>query len=211
MTDKYGFSSPYASWSEAKKNATGYEAESIFEKVKAAHLKVKNGEVAYTRDTALFDKIEYSWPLLSGLLWVASRSNNRLNLIDFGGALGTSYYQNRSFLSHLDLFKWNIVEQEKFVKCGKDLFEDQHLQFYFNIQDCVKECNPNVILLSGVLQYIEKPYELLQLIFDLQFEYILFDRTAFSASGSECLSVRRIPLRSMMQALFGGFLMKISL
>lgn len=39
--------------------------------------------------------------------------------------------------------------------------------------------NPNVLLLSSILQYIEKAYELLYNILKSNFEYILIDRMAF--------------------------------
>lgn len=191
---EYGFIGDFFSWEEAKQQCAGYDSEVIFEKVKNAALKVKNGEAVYERDSVLFDKIQYSWPLLSGLLWIASLNDNRLNLIDFGGALGTSYYQNREFLKHLKELTWNIVEQEHFVKCGKELFEDYHLKFYFRIEDCLKGDDiPNTVLLSGVLQNIEKPYELLMKIADLNFQYLLIDRTPFSADSTECLKIQEVP------------------
>ena len=65
---------------------------------------------------------------------------------------------------HLKELKWNIAEQEKMVKCGKKYFETDYLKFYFNLDDCIEEQNPDLILLSGVIQYIEKPYDLLSRI-----------------------------------------------
>jgi putative methyltransferase (TIGR04325 family) len=85
------------------------------------------------------------------------------------------------------------VEQENFVKCGKELFEDKKLKFHFSIEDCLKRGDsPDTILLSGVLAYIEKPYELLEKIFDLNFTYILIDRTSFSMSGDECIMIQKV-------------------
>jgi putative methyltransferase (TIGR04325 family) len=191
---EYGFFGDFPSWEEARKESTGYDSEVIFEKVKNAALKVKNGEAVYERDSVLFDRIQYSWPLLSGLLWIASMSDNKLNLIDFGGSLGTSYYQSRKFLKHLKALRWNIVEQEYFVKCGRDIFEDEHLKFHFNIEDCIKKGGvPDAILISGVLEYIEKPYELLSRIFGFNIKYILIDRTPFSADGRDCITIQKVP------------------
>ncbi len=191
---KRGFGGDYSSWEEARKQSTGYNSEVIFEKVKNAALKVKNGETVYERDSVLFDKIQYSWPTLSGLLWIASMNDNRLNLIDFGGSLGTSYYQNRKFLKHLKALTWNVVEQERFVKCGKELFEGENLKFHFSMEDCIRKGNvPDVVLFSGVLEYIEKPYELLNRIFDFTVKYILIDRTPFSADGRNCITVQKVP------------------
>ena len=81
----------FSSWNEAKKASTGHGTEEIVTKVRDSTLKVKSGNAAYTRDSVAFDRIEYSWPLLAGLMWVASQSNNKLKLVDFGGSLGSTY------------------------------------------------------------------------------------------------------------------------
>jgi putative methyltransferase (TIGR04325 family) len=43
-------------------------------------------------------------------------SQNKLSILDFGGALGSSYFQNRNILKNKLNFKWGIVEQEKLCK-----------------------------------------------------------------------------------------------
>jgi putative methyltransferase (TIGR04325 family) len=72
------------------------------------------------------------------------------------------------------------VEQKRFVDFGKNNFEDKKLKFYYDIESCIKQECPNVLLLSSVLQYIEKPYELLDELLKNNFETILIDRTSFS-------------------------------
>lgn len=191
---KYGFSGNYSSWEEAKRASTGYDSDSILKKVKDALLKVKNGEAVYERDSVLFDKIEYSWPLLSGLLWIAANEDGKLRLIDFGGSLGSSYFQNRLFLKTLKEVEWNIVEQKHFVECGKKHFEDDKLRFYESIEECLAKQRqpPNAILLSGVIQYTEKPYELIDYIINKKFKYLIFDRTTFNKCNNDKLVVQRI-------------------
>ena len=43
------------------------------------------------------DVMEYQFPLLSGLLYAAARDGG-LSVVDFGGALGSTYFQCRDFL-----------------------------------------------------------------------------------------------------------------
>lgn len=178
-TSAYGWFGNYPNWEEARNNCTGYDTSIILEKVKNSLLKVKNGEAIYERDSVLFDKTEYSWPLLAGLMWVAAQNEGKLNLIDFGGSLGSSYFQNKKFLENLKETKWNIVEQENFVTCGKNNFENEELFFFNSIEECINKQKPNLILLSSVLPYIEKPYELLDIIFSHGIKYIIFDRMPF--------------------------------
>ena len=188
-----GFYGNYRTWDEACRASNGYDSDAILDRVKDALLKVKSGEAVYERDSVLFDKVEYSWPLLAGLLWIASQEGNRLNIVDFGGSLGSSYYQNRHFLAHLPELKWNIIEQKKFVECGKQCFEDEHLKFYYNLDDCLKEQKPDTILLSSVIQYLEKPYDLLQEIINKRFQYLVIDRTAFIEAGDDRITVQKVP------------------
>lgn len=188
-----GYFGNYKTWEDARKGSGGYDSDIILNKVKDALLKVKNGQAVYERDSALFDKIQYSWALLAGLLWIASRNENRLNVMDFGGSLGSTYFQNRNLLSHLREVNWSIIEQKKFVDCGKRYFEDKHLAFYYAIDECLKERHPDTILLSSVIQYLEKPYDLLREIVSKRFTYVLFDRTAFSLNAEDRITVQKVP------------------
>jgi putative methyltransferase (TIGR04325 family) len=191
---KYGFCGNYLSWEDARRDSIGYDSGIILEKVKNSLLKVKNGEAVYERDSVLFDEIKYSWPLLATLLLIAGQKGNSLNIIDFGGSLGSTYYQNLKYLSNLNELKWNIVEQESFVICGKKFFEDQSLKFYYDINSCLEETQPNSILFSGSFQYLEKPFEFLSDVLDIQFEYILFDRTTFATNvNKNILTVQKVP------------------
>ena len=193
LTVEAGYFGDYPIWADAASASVGYDSELILNKVKEALLKVKSGEAVYERDSVLFDDIEYSWPLLAGLLWAASLNGNRLDLVDFGGSLGSSYYQNRRFLEYLQELRWNVVEQERFVECGRRYFEDDRLRFYRDIDECLKGRKPGTILLSSVLQYLEKPYELLAKVLEFRFEVVIVDRTPFLGEGDDRITVQKVP------------------
>lgn len=193
VINKVGYSGNYSNWDDAKKDSTGYHADLILRKVKYSLLKVKSGEAAYERDSVLFEEVQYSWPLLAGLLWIASCNANRLNLLDFGGSLGSSYFQNRAFLLHLNEFSWNVVEQENFVRCGREFFEDQFLKFYFTIDECLEARHPDAIFLGSVIQYLERPYDFLREVISNKFPFIIFDRTPFINGNHARLTVQRVP------------------
>jgi putative methyltransferase (TIGR04325 family) len=175
----YGWHGNFSSWSEAMQKSAGYDSFFILEKVKASSLKVKAGSAVYERDSMLFDHIEYSFPLLSGLLHIAGQYKNNLNVLDFGGSLGSSYFQNKYFLDALAEVNWCIVEQPGFVKTGKELFDDKRLHFFNSLDECFQAYGIHAILLSSVLQYLEKPYELLEEILSKNPDYIIVDRTPF--------------------------------
>jgi putative methyltransferase (TIGR04325 family) len=90
--------------------------------------------------------------------------------------------------------QWSIVEQKKFVETGKLYFENQHLKFYFTLDDCVRERHPDVILFSGVIQYLENPYKILTDTLSKGFNQIIFDRTPFLMNGGiDQLTLQRVP------------------
>ena len=185
--NKYGWKGSYKAWEEAKKASVGYDSEVILQKVRASLLKVKNREAIYERDSVIFDKIQYSWPLLAGLMYACAKSKGKLRVLDFGGSLGSTYFQNKRFLDELDEVSWSVVEQKHFIDVGKKDFQDSRLKFYYDIETCKKEQNPNILVLSSVLQYIEKPYDLLDKILRDNFEFILLDRTIFSKNKKKDL------------------------
>ena len=194
---KWGWYGNFKTWQEAQNKSAGYETEAIIEKVASSLLKVKNGEAVYERDSVLFDKIEYSWELLATLMWVAAQNEGVLNLIDFGGSLGSTYYQNKKILDKLNQVSWNIVEQPIFVKVGIESFQNETLKFYHSMNDCCSEHNKriDVILFSGVLQYVETPFDFLKEAFGFGIKYIIVDRTGFTLNNKQRITIQKVPLR----------------
>jgi len=189
---KYGWRGNYKNWNEAKSKTTGYDNEIIFKKVANAALKVKRGEAIYERDSVIFTKIEYSWPLLAGLMYVSARKGGKLSVLDFGGSLGTTYFQNRRFFFGLNI-EWSIIEQKHFVKFGNRDIADDKLKFYESIDSCLKERSPDVVVLSSVLQYIESPYTFLNELIEYGSEFLIFARTGFTLNNKDRLTVQKVP------------------
>lgn len=189
---RYGWSGNYPSWQAAQREATGYDSVMILEKVKNSLLKVKNGEAVYERDSVLFDHIEYDWPVLAGLMWVAAQHQGRLSVLDFGGSLGSSFFQNRKFLSSSMVLEWSVVEQAHFVEAGVSHLQDEKLKFFTTCEQCLAERNPNVILLSSVLSYIEKPFELLKYLASLQIEFLIIDRLPVIKGDRDQIKLQKV-------------------
>lgn len=192
-TRNAGYEGHYASWQEALAHSTGYDSALILEKVCTALAKVKLGEAIYERDSVLFDKIEYPFPVLAALLRAAAANGGRLKVLDFGGSLGSTYFQCREFLSVLPQLTWHIVEQEIFVMRGKELFETEQLKFYSSMTESAKDQQPDVVLFSSALQYIPNPFEVLRAAIESGSQYIIIDRTPFSTMNKDSLCVQHVP------------------
>ena len=193
FASKYGWSGDYKSWDKAKQTSTGYDASLILEKVKTSTLKVKKGDAVFERDSVLFDTIEYSWPLLASLMWIAARNKGKLSVIDFGGSLGSSYFQNRYFLSTLEHVQWSVIEQKSFVECGRQYFEDAELKFFYNIEACIEARGiPDVLLVSCALPYLEQPLKMLSDFLHTGIPYFIIDNTPFNYQDHDRISVQRV-------------------
>ena len=181
------FRGQFTTWEEAASQCSGYEEESILSRVLASTLEVKRGNAAYERDSIIFSEIQYSWPILSGLMRAAGVNSGVLNVLDFGGSLGSSFFQNQKFLVGLKEVSWNVVEQPHFVKAGIEHIQDEILKFYMTIDECLAENSPNVIILSSVLQYVQDPMALLECLADLGAETLIIDRTCYLKEGKRSI------------------------
>jgi putative methyltransferase (TIGR04325 family) len=187
------FSGDYPDWETARRHSTGYDAPEIRDRVLESMNKIKTGQAVFERDSVLLDRPEYPWPVIASLLWIACQKGNRLNIVDFGGSLGSSYFQSRRFLSHLEACRWSIVEQKHFVETGQRYFEDHHLLFYDDLDACIAAEHPDAILLSSVLQYLPDPRTFIDTVVNKGMEFIVVDRTPFFLAKQDRLTVQKVP------------------
>ncbi|MEI6715467.1 MAG: methyltransferase, TIGR04325 family [Verrucomicrobiota bacterium] len=196
----------FPNWKTASDQCSGYHSPLIFTKVRAALLKVKNGRAASERDSMVFETIQHSYPLLAVLNYVARRSDNQLHVLDFGGSMGTSYFQNRAMLGGLKAFHWCIVDQKHFVKEGQLTFSNDNLHFYDTVNEAFAAHPINFVLLSGVLQFLEKPWDFLEEILARRPEYLMIDRTTLLKSGQDRITIQTVP-KSLYDATYPCWLL----
>lgn len=190
---KSGWKGNYSTWDEAEKYSNGYDSEKIVEKVLCSTLKVRSGEAIFERDSVLFNEIEYSQPMLLALLLACK--NKSIKILDFGGALGSHYYQNKSFLKknyEIDDISWNIIEQKKYVDIGIDQLTNDELKFFYSIEEYQEKVpQTNIIILSGVLSYLENYEIIIEKLCDIESDYIIVDRTLMCED--DIITVQTVP------------------
>jgi putative methyltransferase (TIGR04325 family) len=171
---KSGWFGNYDNWKAASDACVGYDDDAIFQKVCAAALKVKQGEAAFERDAVLFENPHFDKNIIHILFEIANQADGKLTILDFGGSLGSTYFQYRSFLKGMDL-KWCVVEQKHFVDYGKQDFENETLKFEYEVSVAIEKYQPNLILVSSVLQYLENPYDWIKVFAKSKIPYLLMD------------------------------------
>jgi putative methyltransferase (TIGR04325 family) len=167
---------PLPTWDAARRGCTGYDADGVVQKVAAASRAVDAGLAVHERDAVLLDEIDYAWPLLASILAVRAKYGY-LHLADFGGSLGTTYRQNRRYLAELDGLTWTVVEQEHFVKVGRDEFQTANLRFSPVLEDPPSGSPYNAILFASVLNYLQHPWDVVDRAHELGIPYLIVDRT----------------------------------
>ncbi len=191
------FHGNYSNWPEAREASAGYDHTAVLARVVAATRQVKAGQACWERDGWVFDTPEVNQPLLSALRGIAQENNGVLEIIDFGGSLGSTWWQHRAELETLAAVHWKVVEQSHYVAAGAE-FADRSISFYGSINEALSGGRPSVMLFSSVLSYLENPWSVLKVAACCGIPHIIIDRTPLVA-GRTRLTVQRTP-----PALGGG-------
>ncbi|HEX4071019.1 MAG TPA: methyltransferase, TIGR04325 family, partial [Planctomycetaceae bacterium] len=186
------YSGDFRTWEEARRHSLGYDTPAILERVAQSMLKVQRGEAVYERDSVLFDHVEHSFPLLTGLLRAALANSGRLNVVDIGGSLGSTYYQCRNVLEAPASVRWCVVEQPLFASCGRENFQSDELRFFENLENCLATERPDIAILSSVLPYVERPHALLETV-ARSVPRVIIDRTPLWSDLPDRLTVESVP------------------
>lgn len=187
------FEGNFASWEDAERLTDGYDDATILERTRQAVLKASDDPKVFERDSVILPKAEYSFPVLAALLWIALRRDGCLDVVDFGGSLGSSFFQLRPFLKDIPNLRWAVVEQPHYVECGRVEFAGHGLSFHTSIEDALCDLRPDVLLISSVLQYLPAPYAALRQMITQGFTYLLLDRTAFHTGSRDRLTIQKNP------------------
>lgn len=180
------------SWTEVLKACEGYDNAKILEKVKSAAITVKQGGALFERDSVLFYEPDYNPELIQAFDLIAANNDGHLHLIDFGGSLGSVYFQYKDKLAKYKSVKWCVVEQPHFVEFGKKELQSNELKFYYNFQECLSENTIKAMLLSSVISYMQDPYKLLAEIARLNLEFIVIDKTLLTGVASDLICKQEV-------------------
>lgn len=188
-----GFHGDYGSWDEARGASRGYDDAAILEMTRLSIAAARDDESIFERDSVLLPKPERPFPLVACLLSVAMRNQGRLSVLDFGGSLGSTYFQCRPLLVGLDHLRWGVVEQPHYVAVGRREFSSAVLNFYDNPGEACEAGMPDLLLLASVLPYLADPYSSLDELLRLRIPAIVVDRTPFLRSDRDRLTVQVVP------------------
>ena len=186
------FEGNYSSWEEVMQHCgKGYADPSILDRVVQSARRARDSQVAYEADSQTSNTPSYRYPILYVLGQVALKSPQNPWVLDFGGSLGSSYFQHRKMLDSFPELKWVVVEQEHFTALGKKEFEDGRLVFSNKITD-LAQSKPSLTLLSSSLTYLKDPHSVFRQLLGLKADYIFIDRLNL-IEGADRLTLQTVP------------------
>jgi len=181
----------YDSWKQALKCSKGYSDSIILKKTIKSFEKVITNQAKYERDSFLFYSDKYDKTLLSRLNTIKKKNNKKINVCDFGGSLGSLYFQHKKFFT-FNFVDWNILEQVNYVKYAKKNIKINNLHFYDNLNLLLRKKKIDIVLFSSSLQYLENPYFVLGKFIQKGIPDIIIHRSPFT-DGDDVIKIQNIP------------------
>lgn len=165
----------------------GYDDKKIFDKVATSVERVIAGEACYERDSCLFYDKAINYPLMS-VIYRAYIEKNKVNVLDIGGSLASSYLQNKSLLDQICNLNWTIFEQKHFVAWGKGHLENERLHFVDEQEfEKMKNEEIDIAFMSASIEYIEDYQSIFDEIKQMKVQYIVFDRIPIAERATFCV------------------------
>ena len=168
-------------------DSSGYNAEQILDRALSAAIEVRDGRGSHERDGVVFYTRETNWPLMGAIGLAAATRNRRITVLDFGGSLGTAFFQHKNLLDRFSGIDWRVVEQNNFVEAGRREMKVKGLSFFGSVEEATKGARPLVTYAGSSIQYVEEPMKTLREISLVTSQFLILDRIPVSPDKSRLL------------------------
>lgn len=180
----------YNTWNDAMTECDGYDDSTIINKVIQSVESVLKGNAAWERDGYLFYEPKYVYPICAAVLRCAVYNRNKgktgVRVLDIGGSLGSTYFQNKKYWSVMDDLEYVIAEQDNFYEYGHKHLEDKTLKFINSRDEFGIHGKFDIVLFSASLQYIPTYKEIMEKVMKINPCYIIFDRILIGEKKRIC-------------------------
>jgi putative methyltransferase (TIGR04325 family) len=139
-------------------------------------------------------KINFDHMFALCALLMALKQETTTNIVDFGGACGHYYFIVRRLLDDKYSLNWTVVEREGIVNYAKALSNNE-LAFSDNLEEVIHTHDDiDLLIASGVIQYLPNPYHYLKLIANSSSKFILLNRMAMTLGGRDIILLQKYML-----------------
>jgi putative methyltransferase (TIGR04325 family) len=159
-------------------------AKVVVDKNKTLSDKLKSGE---------FPSLDFI--LIRPLLVFALTEKKSLNVLDLGGGGGTHYHVVKKILSKEVNMNWAVVETPHMIAAAQNVFKND-LTYFAGINEAIEYLGVvDIVLASGVLQYLEDPIQGLRDLMNCNPDYIFITRTALTTNESSLRAIHKTRLK----------------
>jgi putative methyltransferase (TIGR04325 family) len=127
-------------------------------------------------------------PILAGIAIACDGGSSRV--LDFGGNLGVVYFDVARVLPDR-VSEWHVVDCPEVVSYGNANYADGKLAFFTSLEAACQDFVPNMVLCSHTLQYLEKPYTMLEMLSALEPAVIVLHE--LPVAERERFMIQRLP------------------
>jgi putative methyltransferase (TIGR04325 family) len=179
---------PVDSWNTAVAKSVGYESTSVVGPVVEATRQLRDEWQDAVLATSRYQQVA------TGMLYCIAQSalkpSQTIRVLDFGGGGADYFYQFQKFAPHFN-FDWTVLETPALAKAmQRELGQDHaNVRWVDSFEKTIETYD--VILCSSVLQYLEKPFEVLaELVKKSQF--LILNRIPLVDTAEHFVAVQRI-------------------
>ena len=169
----------------------GYENHEVVEVVTQKTLYYRDELSQRDKPTPINATNAYS---LIGLLLSIAREE-RIQVLDFGGAAGAHYFLARSIVPKSTKLNWVVVETPAMAESASALLETEELHFTAELEDAGRWLGQiDLLHTSGTLQCVPDPYEKLQQLINIKAQYMLLSRLGLTQGDHDVITIHKSQL-----------------
>lgn len=192
-------------WEIAVSRSSGYQSQQTIRSIKGSDPVVSKG----TPKVFLGGRyLQVTSAILSGLNTEKLKLDTTIRVLDIGGGLGEYFFLLRDNVPNIK-FKWVILETQSICQLAKMYHSEvSGVSWTDALTDSSQTFD--IVLLSGVIQYLEKPFELIEMAMQ-KAPLLIFNRLPLSSKAHNLICIQRpglfeskgsFPLHILSEELF---------
>lgn len=171
------------SWSDAVARSSGYQSNKTITSL------IISDPIAFTKTSnPCFIENRLQQIASAFLEGVASGNKNTIRVIDVGGGLGQYFFLLEKLAPSIQ-FEWVILETTALCELAKSVTPTKkNIRWISSLDDA--QGTFDIALLSGVIQYVEKPFDLLDDLMKVV-KFLILNRLPLTSSRNQKICIQR--------------------
>ena len=176
------------SWETAERKSVGYESTDVLTPLMQGAMETRVSLADSNLATTRYQQIATA--MLFCISETRLQNGKPLSILDFGGGSGDYFYLFQKFVPNIE-FDWTVVETPALAQAMQTKYggENQRVRWVHSLE--MTDDKYDFVLCSGVLQYVERPFEILEAIVKKS-EFVVLNRIPLTNSSENFVALQRI-------------------